>query len=149
MFKWRNKSSKISLEPKTPRLPSIPLHPDPPFIPMPYHHLYGPNPPLHFPQPAPMVDPRYSHTEPTSRKSRSRTMSTPSVKGILDLLIYYFFSWSIIREAPTPIPSQGRFNPNVDFMNRMARTNSTQAARPTPVACMNPYFFSLLFLWFD
>ena len=143
---WRSKSSKIPLEPKTPRLPSIPLHPDPRYIPMPYHQPYDPSPPFNYPQAAPMVDPRYNLTEPIPRKPRSRTVSTPSVKGMLDpSLVFCFCFWSTC-EAPTPIPSQGRFIPNVDHLNRMTRANSSQA-RPAPVAGMN-LAFCAIFCWF-
>ena len=89
MFKWR-RSSKISQEPKTPRLPSIPLIPDPRYAPISFHHPYDPN--LHsYPQAvptiqamAPILDPRYNHSEPLPTKSRSRTLSTATgVKGML------------------------------------------------------------------
>lgn len=63
-------------------------------------------------------------------------MSTPS-----------FFCWSIC-EAPTPIPSQGRFIPNVDHMNRMTRANSSQA-RPAPVAGMNLTFIYISLVRLD
>lgn len=104
MFKWRNKSSKTLQEPKTPRLQNIPLLPDTLYVPRSYHQQsYDPNPYSNYPQaPArqamtPMVDPRYSRREPTSR---SRTMSTPNreLKGMLDdHLLYFFFDlymWS-------------------------------------------------------
>ena len=148
MFKWRNKSSKISLEPKTPRLQSIPLLPDPLYAPISYHQPY--DPPLNYPQAAPMADPWYTHAGPTSRKSRSRTVSTPSVKGIFGCPPLVFFSFWPICEAPTPNPSQGRFISNVDHLNRMARSNSIQA-HPVPVAGMNlsPFhWFKLISFFF-
>lgn len=94
---WR-RSSKSSQEPKTPRLSSIPLHPDS-YVPTSYHRQpYDPTPHYNYSQAAPamqamapMVDPRYSHSKPTSTKSRARTMSTSSVKGMLDVFLQYFF----------------------------------------------------------
>ena len=98
MFKWRRGSK--SQEPKTPRLPKITLHPDPRFAPISYQQQYDPNSYSNYAQVAPtkkvikpMLDPRYSHREPTSTKPRSRSMSTPTreLKGMLDDPPFVFF----------------------------------------------------------
>src|SRR5271168_1093454 len=77
-----------------PKLSTIPLLPDPQYAPISYHHQQSYDPYSNYSRSVPasqvmpsMVDPRYTHRELASTKSKSRMVSTPSreVKGMLDM----------------------------------------------------------------
>ncbi|CAA7262852.1 unnamed protein product [Cyclocybe aegerita] len=134
MFKWGRSKKSSSYEPKTPKIASIAL-PDEKYSPIPHYSVYSEKPRRtssamqHYVVDSRTTTPRYESswyqptheaTYETSRRSRTRTVSTPARHV----------------EAPRPIrphPSQGPFIPFMGGASDRIRIDSSQALAPVGV----------------